>query len=118
VENGKLSLIILFPLSIVKIMIIYEITAKVRLDLIDEFEQFMRETHIPDLLATGYFESAEIARVTDGVYRMRYLIKDRETLEQYFETDVTKLRDDFNQKFPLGVDVTRQILEVIQTWQV
>lgn len=94
-------------------MIIYEITAKVGLDLIDDYEQFMRDVHIKDLLQTGYFESAEMARVTDGVYRMRYLVKDRETLEKYFETDVERLREDFNQKFPEGIIVSREILEVL-----
>lgn len=97
-------------------MIIYEIKAKVRLDLIDVYEQYMRETHIPELLETKYFESAEMARVTDGVYRMRYLVKDRETLDKYFDTDVEALREDFNQKFPKGVDVSREILEVLQSW--
>ncbi len=94
-------------------MIIYEITAKVGLDFIDEYEQYMLETHINDLLETGYFKSAEMARVTDGVYRMRYLVKDRETLEKYFETDVERLREDFNKKFPEGVQLSRQILEIL-----
>ena len=98
-------------------MIIYEIKAKVRLDLIDAYEKYMRETHIPDLLETKYFDNAEMARVTDGVYRMRYLVKDRATLDKYFETDVVALREDFNQKFPEGIDVSRQILEVLQSWQ-
>lgn len=98
-------------------MIIYEITAKVRLDLIDDYEQFMREVHIKDLLATGYFQSAEMARLTDGIYRVRYLTKDRETLEKYFETEVEKLREDFNIHFPAGINVSREILEVIETWR-
>lgn len=94
-------------------MIIYEITAKVRLDLIDEYEQFMKEVHINDLCETGYFERAELARVTDGIYRVRYYVEDRETLEKYFETDVKRLREHFNQKFPKGIEVSREILEIL-----
>lgn len=94
-------------------MIIYEITAKVRLDLIDKYEKFMSDVHIKDLLETGYFESAEMARVTDGIYRVRYYVEDRETLEKYFETDVERLREHFKQKFPKGVEVSREILEIL-----
>jgi hypothetical protein len=98
-------------------MIIYEITAKVRLDLIDDYERFMREVHVKDLLETGYFESAELARVTDGVYRTRYLIKDRETLEKYLENDATNFREDFIKQFPKGIKISREILEVLESWE-
>ncbi len=98
-------------------MIIYEISANVRLDLTGEYEQFMRETHIPDLLETGYFSGAELERVTDGVYRARYLAENRETLEDYFQTEVERLREDFNKKFPKGIDVSRQILEILEIWK-
>ncbi len=94
-------------------MIIYEIIAKVRLDLIDEYEQFMKEVHINDLLETEYFKRAEMTRVTDGIYRVRYYVEDRETLEKYFETDVERLREDFNRKFPEGIKVSREILEIL-----
>ena len=98
-------------------MIVYEIETKVRIDLIGEFEEFMLNTHIPDLLETGYFDSAEFARVTDGIYRARYLVEDRQTLEKYFETDVERLRKDFGENFPEGVDTARRILGVIKTWK-
>ncbi|MEZ5345392.1 MAG: DUF4286 family protein [Pyrinomonadaceae bacterium] len=98
-------------------MIIYEITAKVRPDLIGEYERYMLETHIPDLLETGYFTDAELVKVADGVYRADYLVQDRETLEKYFETDVERLRADFAQNFPDGVTVSRQVLEILKTWK-
>ena len=92
-------------------MVIYEITAKVRTDLIEDFERFMKETHIPDLLKTGYFENGEIALLTSGNYRIRYSVKDRKTLETYFEKDAEILRKNFVEKFPEGVEVSREILE-------
>lgn len=54
-----------------------------------------------------------MAQVTDVVYRMRYLVKDRQTLEKYFDRDVTRLREDFNKKFPEGNIVSREILEIL-----
>ena len=97
-------------------MIVYEITATVRDDLIDAFERFMQNRHIPDLLATGFFQEAELARITDGLYRVRYLTADRQTLESYFATAADRLRADFVRHFPEGIEVSREILEVLQSW--
>lgn len=94
-------------------MIIYEINAKVRLDLVDEFEKYMRDEHIGDVLKTGYFENAEMAKIGDGVYRIRYIVKDRETLEQYFKADVQRLREEFVVNLPEGIKISREILEVL-----
>ncbi len=99
-------------------MNIYEVTAKVRLDLIEEYEKFMLERHMPDLVDTGHFQSAELAQVTDGIYRARYKVEDRAALENYFETDVIRLREDFSKKFPEGVVLSREILDVLKTWEV
>lgn len=98
-------------------MIIYEITAKVRLDLIKEFEGFVQDIHVPDLLDTGYFEGAEMSRITDGVYQIQYFVKDRETLKKYLETEAERLREDFNTQFPEGVTTSREILDVMRTWK-
>lgn len=98
-------------------MIIYEITAKVRLDLIKEFEGFMKDVHVQDLLDTGYFEGAEMSKVTDGIYQIQYFVKDRETLKKYLETDAEHLREDFNTQFSEGVTTSREILDIIRTWK-
>jgi hypothetical protein len=99
-------------------MLIYEITAQVKDDLIGNFERFMREIHIPDLLKTGYFEQAEMARISVGNYRIRYLTESKEKLEKYFATDAENLREDFLKNFPAGIEVSREILEVLQSWDI
>ncbi len=98
-------------------MIVYEITAKVKFELAEEFENFMRQRHVPDLIATGYFESAEMSIISEGDYRIRYLCRDRKTLEKYFEEDAERLREDFIKNFPAGVEVSREILEVLERWE-
>lgn len=100
-----------------KKMIIYEVTVTIKLELKVKYETFMRQRHIPDLMKTGYFVGAEFAQMTEGRYRVRYLTKDRETLERYLETEAQNLRADFIKHFPVGVEVTREILEVLQTFK-
>ena len=47
-------------------MITYEITATVQPHLLEAYERFMRERHIPDLMATHVFETAAFARSAAG----------------------------------------------------
>lgn len=98
-------------------MIIYEITAKVQKEFVETFEKFMREKHIPDLLATGYFVGAEVARFSENRYRIRYEAADKTSLDAYFNNDAKRLRDDFSGQFPEGVELSREILGVLQSWK-
>lgn len=97
-------------------MIIYEVTAEVREDLIENFEKYMRERHIPDLIKTGSFRSAEMAEISSGKYRIRYAAENREILDGYLETSAKDLREDFLKTFPDGVKLSREFLKVLQTW--
>jgi hypothetical protein len=97
-------------------MIIYEITATVRADLIEEYEKYMRETHISDLMATNYFSGARILRAGENRFRIQYEARDREALDEYLNTEAARLRADFLAHFPEGVELTRENWEVLQTW--
>lgn len=97
-------------------MIIYEITAEVEKHLIENYERYMRERHINDLIKTGYFQTAEMAEISAGKYRIRYAAKDKKTLDEYLETSAKDLREDFLKHFPEGVKLSREFLKVLQTW--
>lgn len=94
----------------------YEVTAIVPPEFVESFEKYMRDRHIGDVLATGYFESAMFSR-TRGRYRMRYVAHSRESLDQYLEKDTMRLRDDFNAHFAGNVAVSREVWDVIETYR-
>ncbi len=98
-------------------MIIYEITATVRADLIEAYERYMRETHIPDLLATGFFGGARMARAGENRYRIGYEAHDQTALDEYLNTEAARLRADFLAHFPEGVEVSRENWEILQVWK-
>lgn len=98
-------------------MIIYEITAAVRADLVEKYEKYMRERHIPDLLETGYFRAAHFTRSAENRYRTRYEARDQTALDQYLKNDAERLRADFLEHFPEGVTVTRDVWEVLEVWE-
>jgi len=97
-------------------MIIYEITAKVRLDLCSKYEAYMRETHIPDLLKTGAFTGATISTAEPGAYRISYQVQNREDLDRYVRDHAPALRADVAKHFPEGVEQTRIEWTVLEQW--
>jgi len=60
-------------------MIIYEIEANVQRELIEKFEQFMNESHIPDMLETGHFMNAEMRMLSEDSYQIKYYCEDRDS---------------------------------------
>ena len=98
-------------------MIIYEITAVVRTEFIEEYEKYMRERHIPDLLATGFFQAADFTCSAAGRYRICYKASNCALLDEYLRTDAERLRADFLTNFPEGIELSREIWEVMQSWE-
>jgi hypothetical protein len=97
-------------------MVTYEVTAAVRPELVDAYERFMREHHVPDLLATGAFAAASFSRSTPGRYRVRYEAADQATLDRYLAEHAPRLRADLLRHFPSGVDLSREVWEVVAAW--
>ena len=98
-------------------MVTYEITASVRPELCDAYERYMRERHIPDLLATGAFAAASISRAGTGRYRIRYEARSRAALDEYLARDAPGLRHHFTSTFPDGIDVSREEWDVLEWWR-
>lgn len=98
-------------------MIIYEITAVIRADLIEKYEKYMCGQHIPDLLETGFFRGAKFTRSGENRYRIQYEAYDRKALDLYLETDAARLRADFIAHFDDGIEVSRENWEVLETWR-
>lgn len=93
-------------------MIIYEVTVTVEGDLVGIYEKYMIERHIPDVLITGYFVSAEMSRIGNK-FRVQYRVESQEKLDAYLAADTERLRADFAAHFPTGVSVTREVWEVV-----
>jgi hypothetical protein len=98
-------------------MIIYEVTAKVGPHIADEYERCMIEQHIPDVLRTGAFTSANFLMNADGLYQARYAAVDRDALDRYFEESADLLRQDVLKRFPQGIEFSRREWNMIRTWK-
>ncbi|GIU81845.1 MAG: DUF4286 family protein [Acidobacteria bacterium] len=95
--------------------VIYQVEAKVRGDLIADFEEYMLETHICDVMKTGKFEKCIFAGKGNGIYQIQYFT-DHEQLQEYIEKEAPALRGDFIKRFPEGVEINRSELEILRIW--
>ena len=79
-------------------MYIYNVTINIQEDVHEEWLKWMKQEHIPEMLATGKFSRALMSRVMveepmGGItYSVQYFIHDKETLRQYYEEDAVRLR--------------------------
>lgn len=93
--------------------ITYEVTATVQLNLVDRYERYMQDHHIPDLLKTGCFIAATLSRSEPGRYRIRYEAPDQVTLDTYLSTHAHELRAKVDQEFGDGVSLSREIWTIL-----
>lgn len=96
--------------------LVYEVTAVVERELAEEWERYMRERHIPDVLATGWFTRAALVRAQGGHYRICYRAKTPADLERYLAEAAPALRAEFTARYPAGVALTRESWELVQEW--
>ncbi len=100
-------------------MYIYNVTTNIDESVHDEWIQWMKEIHIPDVLATGKFLNAKMSKVLmeeemGGItYSVQFTTINRETLEKYYAEDAPILREDALKRFPNKFVSFRTELEII-----
>ena len=97
-------------------MIAYEVTAELEERLVVGYERYMREKHIPEVLATGCFHAAVLARSSPGRYRTTYVARTRADLDRYLERHAAALRADFAAHFTEGVSLSREVWVDVERW--
>ncbi len=100
-------------------MYIYNVTTNIEESVHSEWLQWMKETHIPDVLATGKFLNAKMSKVlvdeeTDGTtYSVQFTTTDKETLEKYYREDAERLRQDVTELFAGKFVSFRTVLQIV-----
>ncbi|MEC7770898.1 MAG: DUF4286 family protein [Bacteroidota bacterium] len=100
-------------------MLIYNVTINIDESVHDQWLDWMKDKHLPDMLATGKFSHAKMVKVLveedmGGItYSVQYTTQDRSTLEAYYKEDAERLRADAQKMFPNKFVAFRTELEVI-----
>lgn len=100
-------------------MIIYNVTININHDVHDNWLEWMRTVHIPDVLATGMFLESKMLRLLGDedsggtTYAIQYTCATMEDYEKYKENFAPALQKEVNEKYKDKFVAFRTLLETI-----
>lgn len=99
-------------------MIIYNITNNVENDIKEEWLNWMKTVHIPDVMKTGYFIENMICKVLINeeqgtTYSVQYTCADIRDYEEYKQLHAPRLQKEVALKYGNKVVAFRTLLEII-----
>ena len=100
-------------------MLIYNVTINIDDTVHDEWLLWMKDKHIPDMLATGKFSHAKMTKVLveedlgGTTYSVQYTTKDRDTLDRNYKENAQILRQDALKRFADKFVAFRTELEIV-----
>ena len=97
-------------------MIVYNVTVKVEHSVHDDWMQWMKETHIPDVMKTGIFEDNKVMKVLvdeeDGAtYSIQYRVESWEKLDDYQKSHAPALQQQHTKRYEGKFVAFRTLLE-------
>lgn len=103
-------------------MILYNVTVSVDESVHEEWVKWMREVHIPDVLATGCFTESRLSRILaeeDGgvTFSVMYLSPSQEKYDEYQQTHAPKLQAEHSSRFNGKFAAFRTLLNVVEEFR-
>ncbi|HMQ68990.1 MAG TPA: DUF4286 family protein [Ignavibacteria bacterium] len=98
-------------------MILYNVTINVDDSINEEWLEWMKSKHIPDVLATGMFIDSKIFRVRsedDGfTYSIQYFLNTMEDYNKYQKDFAPKLQAEHTEKYKNKFVAFRTLMELV-----
>lgn len=103
-------------------MILYNVTVSIDPAISEEWLEWMRSKHIPDVMATGCFVESRLSRVhgeeEGGVtYSVMYLSLSQEKIDEYREIHAPALQKDHSERYSGRFAAFRTLLSVIEEFK-
>ncbi len=100
-------------------MILYNVTSSIEPAVADEWLNYMRSSHMPEVMETGFFIKSQLCRLlneeNDGVtYAAQYYCLSLEQLDEYQTLCAPALRADLDAHFAGKYVSFRTVLEVVE----
>lgn len=99
-------------------MILYNVTSSLDPEIEDQWVAYMRDTHMPEVMETGFFLKSQLCRLLNeednGItYAAQYYCVSLEQLEEYQQVAAPALRADMEKHFAGRYASFRTMLEVL-----
>lgn len=103
-------------------MILYNVTVSIDNDVHEEWLQWMREKHIPDVMATGCFIESRISRVhgeEEGgkTFAISYICPSEELFDIYQKEHAPALQQDHTSRYHGKFAAFRTMLTVLEEFR-
>jgi hypothetical protein len=98
--------------------ILYNVTVKVTKDISQEWLKWMKEVHIPDVMATGLFLENKVCKILhdeeDGdTFAIQYFCKNMNDFQTYQENHAKALQKDHADRYQNKYLAFRTLMEVV-----
>lgn len=100
-------------------MVLYNVTISIDPAVSEEWLEWMKTVHIPDVMETGCFFDNKILRIIDyeeegGLsYSIQYLCRDMETYHRYQHEFAPKLQEEHSRRYAGRFAAFRTVLNVV-----
>ena len=100
-------------------MLLYNVTVKINRDAEQEWLEWMKKIHIPDVMNTGQFTGSHICKLLDqpedddSTYVIQYRCENREKFEWYLKTFAPALRNQHNARYKDKFVAFRTLMEIV-----
>ncbi len=103
-------------------MIIYNVTVNIDSDVHDEWLEWMRSKHIPDVMSSGCFIESRISRIHGeeqggSSYAIQYIAPNQDKLDVYQQLFAPKLQHEHSSKFQGKFAAFRTTLTLIEEYK-
>lgn len=97
-------------------MVSYEVTLQVQPALAPAAEEFMRQSHIPAIFATGCFRRIRFSLASPTRFRTSYQADTQADLDRYLREHAPRFRAEVQARFPDGLTITRETWVQREVW--
>lgn len=98
-------------------MFIYNVTINVDSDIHTNWLTYMKEVHIPDVLATGYFKESKMYRILSEdegfTYSIQYFFDHMDDYEKYKNKEASRLQKEVMDLYKNRFVAFRTLLEQV-----
>lgn len=97
-------------------MIIYEVKISIDQDVEQEWLEWMKKEHAPDVVATGYAKSFQVLKPIEEAsrtYFFQYIFDSLQDFETYKKEEALRLKLDVIERYPNKFEASRRLFEVL-----
>lgn len=103
-------------------MILYNVTVSIDPAIQEDWLEWMRSTHVPDVMNTGCFIESRISRVhgeEEGgmTYAVSYVCESQEMYDHYQATHAPSLQKDHSERYAGQVAAFRTLLTILEEFK-